>query len=374
MTAVAAPPSDLAPRYADSALADIPVPTGREEEWRFTPMARLSGMHELDSLPANLSFSLTNSEGLEVVEVEPARFAAADRTAAAAAQLTDTMLRIDIPGDRVLERPLVLTVNANSPQALGRVQVNVGAGSRGTLVVEQVGNTAQSLALEVNADADSSFQVIAVQDAMQAGTLLAAHHLRIASGASLAYKSATIGGGLVRVHTTVEYAGEGATAACAGAFFTADGAHHEHRLFVDHDRPHCTSDVVYKGAIQGDEAHSVWVGDVLIRAEAVGTKTYELNRNLLLTKGARADSVPNLEIETGEIVGAGHASATGRFDEEQLFYLMSRGIPENLARRLVVRGFLGEVIDAIEEPGLAGRIWSRVDDLLGVVVEEGDDD
>jgi Fe-S cluster assembly protein SufD len=108
--------------------------------------------------------------------------------------------------------------------------------------------------------------------------------------------------------------------------------------------PDCRSYVSYRGALQGTNAHTIWVGDVLIRTEATGTDTYEVNRNLILTDGARADSIPNLEIETGEVVGAGHASATGRFDDEQLFYLMSRGIPENEARKLVVRGFFAELL------------------------------
>ena len=146
------------------------------------------------------------------------------------------------------------------------------------------------------------------------------------------------------LHRRATYDGPGGDAELLGVFFADAGQHLEHRLFVDHEAPHCRSDVAYKGALQGEGAHSVWIGDVLIRAEAVGTDTYELNRNLLLTDGARADSVPNLEIETGEIVGAGHASATGRFDDEQLFYLQSRGIPEDEARRLVVRGFFADVV------------------------------
>ncbi len=137
-----------------------------------------------------------------------------------------------------------------------------------------------------------------------------------------------------------------------GLYFADAGQHLEHRLFVDHAAPHCRSTVTYKGALQGEGAHTVWVGDVLIRAAAEGTDTYELNRNLVLTDGARADSVPNLEIETGEIVGAGHASATGRFDDEQLFYLQARGIPEEEARRLVVRGFFAELIQQIGVPEL----------------------
>ena len=111
-------------------------------------------------------------------------------------------------------------------------------------------------------------------------------------------------------------------------------------------------------------AHTVWVGDVLIRKQAEGIDTYESNRNLVLTDGCRADSVPNLEIETGEIQGAGHASATGRFDDEQLFYLRSRGIPYEEARRLVVRGFFDELLQRVPVPGLAERLGDLVEARL----------
>jgi hypothetical protein len=111
---------------------------------------------------------------------------------------------------------------------------------------------------------------------------------------------------------------------------------------------------------------------VLIRAAAEGTDTYELNRNLVLTDGARADSVPNLEIETGEIAGAGHASATGRFDDEQLFYLQAAGIPEIEARRLVVRGFFAELVQRIGVPGIEERLNAgRFEGELGGVQSAG---
>ena len=103
---------------------------------------------------------------------------------------------------------------------------------------------------------------------------------------------------------------------------------------------------------------------MLIRANAEGTDTYELNRNLVLTDGARADSVPNLEIETGEIAGAGHASATGRFDDEQLFYLQARGIPQDEARRLVVRGFFVELVQQIGVPEIEERLLREIEDEL----------
>ena len=114
------------------------------------------------------------------------------------------------------------------------------------------------------------------------------------------------------------------------------------------------------------DAHTVWVGDALIRANATGTDTFEVNRNLVLTDGARADSVPNLEIETGEIIGAGHASATGRFDDEQVFYLRSRGIPEDQARRLIVRGFFNEIIAKIAVPAVRERLTDAIEHELAL--------
>jgi Fe-S cluster assembly protein SufD len=180
---------------------------------------------------------------------------------------------------------------------------------------------------------------------------------------------------------TVEYAGPGGDAELLGIFFATAAQHLEHRILVDHAEPHCRSNVLYKGALAGDTeageagvARSVWVGDVLIRAKAVGTETYELNRNLVLNDAARADSVPNLEIETGEIVGAGHASATGRFDDEQLFYLQSRGIPADVATRLVVRGFFADVINRLDLPEWQSVLQQRIDAELGVEAEaqEGD--
>ncbi len=104
---------------------------------------------------------------------------------------------------------------------------------------------------------------------------------------------------------------------------------------------------------------------MLIRKQAEGTSTYELNRNLVLTEGARADSVPNLEIETGEIEGAGHAAATGRFDDEQLFYLRARGIPPEIeARRLVVRGFFAELIQKIDVPEIREHLFASIETEL----------
>ena len=191
------------------------------------------------------------------------------------------------------------------------------------------------------------------------------HHVaRVGRDARYRHIAVTLGGDLVRLFTRVSYDGPGGDADLLGLYFADAGQHLEHRLLVDHAVPNCRSRVTYKGALQGRDAHTVWVGDVVIRHAAVGTDTYELNRNLVLTDGARADSVPNLEIETGEVAGAGHASATGRFDDEQLFYLQSRGIPSDVARRLVVRGFFADVIAQIDVPELRERLTAAIDDEL----------
>jgi Fe-S cluster assembly protein SufD len=171
----------------------------------------------------------------------------------------------------------------------------------------------------------------------------------------------------------VSYGGPGGQAELLGVAFAGDDQHFESRLYVDHAVPQCRSNVLYKNALLGDSARTVWIGDVRIRPAAVGTDTYEMNRNLLLSDGARADSVPNLEIETGDIAGAGHASATGRFDDLQLFYLQSRGIPEEQARRLVVRGFFADVVSRFGLPDVQHRIMTAIEARLGYVQETDSD-
>ena len=193
---------------------------------------------------------------------------------------------------------------------------------------------------------------------------LGQHDAIVGKDAQYKHIAISLGGDIVRLNSNVRYDGPGGEAQLLGLYFADAGQHLEHRTYIDHNTPQAVSDVMYKGALQGTDARSVWIGDVLIRPEAIGINTYELNRNLVLTEGARADSVPNLEIETGYIEGAGHASSTGRFDEEHLFYLMSRGIDEVEARRLVVRGFFHEVIGQIRVPAIEEVLSARIEDEL----------
>jgi Fe-S cluster assembly protein SufD len=231
-------------------------------------------------------------------------------------------------------------------------------------VLDHAGSATYADNVEFVVGEGASLSVVSLQDWDDDAVHLSHHHAQLGKDASFSHAVVTFGGGVVRLAPSVEYAGPGGDAELLGLYFADAGQHLEHRLFVDHGQPHCRSRVEYKGALQGDSAHSVWIGDVLIQPAAIGTDTYERNRNLLLTEGARADSVPNLEILTGEVVGAGHASTSGRLEDEHLFYLMARGIPRDEARRLVIRGYFGELVGRIEVPELRARITAAVEHEL----------
>jgi len=250
------------------------------------------------------------------------------------------------------------------PTTYGHTVVEIGDLAEATVVLEHTGSA--TLADNVEVLVGDGARLVFVTVADWAADAVQVQHLRFRIGrdAKVKHVQIALGGDLVRQYTSVDYTGRGGEAELYGLYFADGGQHQEHRLLVDHSVPDCRSYVAYRGALQGKDAHTVWVGDVLIRTEATGTDTYEVNRNLILTDGARADSIPNLEIETGEVVGAGHASATGRFDDEQLFYLMSRGITENEARKLVVRGFFAELLAKVPVPELHDRLGAAIEARL----------
>jgi Fe-S cluster assembly protein SufD len=349
-------------------VADFPVPHGREEDWRFTPLERLRGLHD-GTAEANgaLRVEVTAPDGVTVqtVDRDDPRVGKAgkpvDRVAAQAFSAFEKASVVSIPKDAVLTEPVRIAVHGEGGTAFGHQVVEVGAFAEAVVVLDHTGTTTLAANVEFLVGDGAKLTVVSVQDWEDDAVHVAQHTALVGRDAGFKSVVVTFGGDLVRLHPRVVYDGPGGEADLFGLYFTDRGQHQEHRLFIDHDTPHCRSNVAYKGALQGDDAHAVWIGDVLIRAAAEGTDTYELNRNLVLTDGARVDSVPNLEIETGEIVGAGHASATGRFEDEQLFYLMSRGIRAEEARRLVVRGFFGELVQQIGLTDLEERLMAKID-------------
>lgn len=349
-------------------VADFPVPHGREEEWRFTPLERLRGLHDGTAEASGaLRAEVAAPDGVtvETVDREDPRLGRAgkpvDRVAAQAYSAFEKASVISVPKDAVLTEPVRISVHGEGGVVYGHQLVEVGNFAEAVVVIDHTGDATLAANVEFVIGDGAKLTVVSVQDWDDTAVHVAQHTALVGRDATFKSVIVTFGGDLVRLHPRVIYGGPGGEAELFGLYFTDDGQHQEHRLFVDHDTPHCRSNVVYKGALQGQAAHAVWIGDVLIRAAAEGTDTYELNRNLVLSDGARVDSVPNLEIETGEIVGAGHASATGRFDDEQLFYLMARGIPADEARRLVVRGFFAELVQQIGIPDIEDRLLAKIE-------------
>ena len=360
-------------RFTSRNPDEFGTPTGREEQWRFTPLARMRELLEPFDATAEISVEIDAPDQVEVRrtagDAEPVGsvLAPPDRVSALAMQRVRHAHVVTVPKGTTLTEPVTITVTGNGELAYGHLVVDVQASADAVVVLDHLGSARYAANVELRVGDGASLTFVTVQDWADDAVHVAAHAASLGRDARLRHAVVTFGGDLVRISPTVRFSAQGADAELLGLSFADAGQHQEARLYVDHAVPHCKSRVTYKGALQGRDAHTVWVGDVRIRAEGLQTDTYELNRNLLLTDGARADSVPNLEIETGEVAGAGHASATGRFDDQQLFYLMSRGIPEITARRLVVRGFFADVIKSLGVPAVADRLTAAVEAELAAV-------
>lgn len=352
-------------------VSDFPVPNGREEEWRFSPVRKLSDFFTDAASEAKLTTTGDLPEGISVEEIsleaaqELGILEPEDRAAAVAANRAATVTHYSVPAGTEIDGAAIIHADGTGNDiSHGHVVVSVGANAKATIVLEHEGLARYSelVSLVVGDGADVTFVSLQLWD--DETQHLGQHDAIVGKDAKLKHIAISLGGDIVRLNTNVRYSAAGGEAELLGLYFADAGQHFEHRTYIDHNTPKATSNVHYKGALQGKDARSVWIGDVLIRPEALGIDTYELNRNLILSDGARADSVPNLEIETGDIAGAGHASSTGRFDEEHLFYLMSRGIPEDLARQLVVRGFFNEVIQKIQVPEIEEVLNERIEEEL----------
>jgi Fe-S cluster assembly protein SufD len=362
--------------------ADFEVPTGREEVWRFTPLKRLRGLHTDTPLTPGLDAADfdVHTEAPAGITVEPiaepgalkgsSGYIPTDRVSARAWDASQGVVSVSIPAEHEASDPVFFTITgkASGRAASAHAVITAGAHSKATVVIRFTGSGTLADHLEIVLGDGAQLTVVSLQDWADDAVHVTNQHARIGRDASLRHVAVSIGGDVVRMDTSVEYAGPGGQAELLGLYFADAGQHLEHRLFVDHNAPNTKSNVSYKGALQGQGAHTVWIGNVLIRKIAEGIETYEENRNLVLTDGCQADSVPNLEIETGEIEGAGHASATGRFDDEQLFYLRSRGIEEHEARRLVVHGFFNDLIRKIGVPSLEESLRDTVETELAKTV------
>lgn len=355
-------------RLRSANVADFAPVSKREEQYRYVSSEQLAGL-DADALDEYVGdISIKHPDGVTTAWVgsdHPAFGAAGlpeDRPSAAAWGSAQQAYLVTIPGDATADCEIQIGIGSESesPSAL-HVIIEAKPFSRGTVVLDHKGDAVLGENVEIIVGDEADITVISIQDWNSKAVHNSSQFAKLGRNAKLRHLVVSLGGKTVRVSTSAEFAAPGSEVELLGMYFADAGQYLENRLYVDHAVPNCKSRVTYKGALQGEKAHTVWVGDVLIRQAAEGTDTYELNRNLLLTDGARADSVPNLEIETGKIEGAGHASASGRFDDEQLFYLQARGINEREARRLVVRGFLNEIIQKIGNESIESRLSASIE-------------
>ncbi|MGV3114266.1 Fe-S cluster assembly protein SufD [Corynebacterium freneyi] len=369
--------------FASFDVDDFDVPKGRDEEWRFTPLRRLKGLHDGtagDPVAATVTVEGADAEGITVESAARGdeRLGRAgtptDRVAAQAFSSFDEATVVTFGKGVVADAPVTVTVDGPGEDnvAYGHIVIDVREQAEAVVILDHRGTGAYADNVEFIVGDAARLAVVSLTNWDEGAVHLSGHHASLGRDSVLRHSVATFGGDVVRIVPRVKFTAPGGDAELLGVYFADAGQYFEQRLLVDHGVPNCRSNVMYKGALQGEpgsgkpDARTAWVGDVLIRAEATGTDTYELNRNLLLTEGARADAVPNLEIETGEIAGAGHAATVGRFDDDQLFYLLSRGIPEDAARRLVVRGFFNEVINLIPVESIRERLTSLIDHELEI--------
>ena len=355
-------------RFASFDVDDFEAVTGQEAEWKHTPIARvkplIDAVLEADIEPLTGVTVSGDTALIEWVPRDDARIGRAgkpeERASANAWSSFESALVVTITG----EHSSVVTVTRSMLGPTARAAhtvIHATHHSVGTVVLQNSGDALLSENVEIILDEGAQLTVVTVQQWDPTAIHLASHFSEIGRDARLKHVVVSLGGSVVRVNPSTHLSSEGGDVELYGVYFADTGQHLEQQVFVNHDAPNTRSRVSYKGALQGVGAHTVWVGDVLIRPTAAGTDSYEQNRNLLLTDGARADSIPNLEIETGDIAGAGHASASGRFDDEQLFYLQARGIGEDEARRLVVRGFLAEIVQKIGSPELQQRLNNAIE-------------
>ncbi|MFA7324655.1 MAG: SufD family Fe-S cluster assembly protein [Candidatus Nanopelagicales bacterium] len=374
MSVATTPPADLAPRVHSLNPGDFTVPTGREEEWRFSPTQRLSAFFAVDATAGFVRAD--DALGVSVVPMSEvaSSWVPTDLPSAIARASVSNATIIEIPAQARWDEPVVIDLVATAESAYQHVEIFAGHFSSATLVLRQNLTGDVNGTIVANIGDGASLNIVTIID----GRLDTAYAMQmpviLGRDASYTGTLATLGGGAVRITNAVDYRAPGGHADLLCAFLADTGQHVEHRVFVNHEQPHCTSNVLYKGALMNAGARSAWIGDVLVHKNAIGTDTYQMNRNLLLSEGARADSVPNLELETGDIVRAGHASATGRFDDEQVFYLQSRGLSLEQARQLVVRGFFAEVLNDISAAHLRDELLARISSRLGIEALEGSDD
>lgn len=403
----------LMPSSADRSIrsfnpADFPDPSQATDEWRYAPLDQLRDVFEPftpsgavtieahldDGTPVPLTRVSSRGNGSQESgpqgndsrgkDLEDMVGKPVDRSAAIEWQASTSAGRIfECDVTHSLTQPLIIRCtginqqeSTNQPgmkehresertsRDAFHLIIRVAANVHADIVLDHTGytNCLEGIDLQTGANSDVNFS--SIQEWDPRSRHLATQHIRVGENARLQHNIISLSSKIVRIRMDPQFDGPNGFLNMLGIYYVDPGSYMEHRTMVVHNYPQCTSRVVYKGALDGTGARSAWVGNALILPKAPKTDSYELNRNLVLSPGAIANSEPQLEIENGDIVGAGHASSVGRFDDEQLFYLESRGIGREEARKLVVRGFFADLISQIGVHSVEKQLMDTIDRRL----------
>jgi Fe-S cluster assembly protein SufD len=278
---------------------------------------------------------------------------------------------IDVPAGVVIEKPIVVLewVESNAAAVMSRTIVRLGEAAQATVVDVLASPDVDAFVapvVELQVADAAVLKWLGVQDLGRRVWQVGYHVSRVGRDATLSTANVVLGGDYARVRTDSRLVGQGASSNLLAVYFGEGNQMHDFRTLQDHDAPRTTSDLLFKGAVE-DQSQSVYSGLIRIRKGAAGTNAYQTNRNLVLGEGAHADSVPNLEIEEND-VRCSHASAVGPIDEDQRYYLESRGVPTDVAERLIVLGFFEEIFERTPVAGLRELLRGAVAAKLGAGV------
>ena len=362
--------ADLSARLAAAErAASVPFPSPDEEVWRYS---RIDELDLEQFTPGRASTTVDAPAGvLAVAGAELGdRFDAGDAIDLFHELNTAFMdaVVISIPAGKHIADPIVIThtLTAEGVACFPRLVIDAGADSECTVVEQFISDDGlRALCvprLEVNAAQAARVRYLGV-NTLGTSTWHLAHQRAVGErDSNTLLATVALGGDYARVRTEARVAGQGATTRQIALYYADGRQMHDFRTLQDHAAPKTHSDLLFKGAVQ-DHAKSVYTGLIKIRHDAKGSVAFQTNRNLTLSSGAWAESVPNLDIETND-VKCSHASTVGPIDEEQRFYLESRGIPPEIAERLVVLGFFDEVLEQLPVGPLAASLRDRVSQKL----------
>jgi len=275
---------------------------------------------------------------------------------------------VRVPSGVTVEQPIVVVhwVDRDGAAVFPRTVVVLGEDAEATVIERYQSSDVAAFVdavIELDVADAGRLRYASVQDFGPRVWQVAYQASRVGRDTELTSTAIALGGDYARLRTDARLEGRGGSSRLMAVYFGAGSHMHDFRTLQDHAAPQTTSDLLFKGAV-ADTAKGVYSGLIRVRKEAPGTNAFQTNRNLVLSEGAGAESVPNLEIETND-VRCSHASAVGPIDEEQRYYLESRGVPPEVAERLIVLGFFNEVLERLPSALLAARLRERLAVRLG---------